>query len=60
MCAKAILNIDPTARIVIISGYQEGGRKKIDADLKKALKGFIVKPIDSKKLRSIILKAFRS
>jgi len=55
-CAKKILEIDPAARIVMISGYEETDIDKIDADLKNVLKGFILKPFDVKELSKVILK----
>ena len=60
MCAKRILDIDPAARIVLISGYQETEKNSIDADLKNMIKAFIRKPCDLEELSRIIAKAIRS
>jgi signal transduction histidine kinase/pSer/pThr/pTyr-binding forkhead associated (FHA) protein len=58
-CAKKILEIDPAARIVMISGYKETEIDKIDNDLKNALKGFVLKPFDIKALSKIIFKVLK-
>jgi len=59
-CAKKIIEIDPAARIVIISGYQETATSKIDAGLKKTIKGLILKPCKVEKLNQAILEALNS
>ena len=59
-CAKKILENDPAARIVIISGYQETAINKIDAGLKKTLKGLILKPCKLENLNKAILEALDS
>ncbi|MBW2334011.1 MAG: response regulator [Deltaproteobacteria bacterium] len=59
-CAKKILENDPAARIVIISGYQETAINKIDAGLKKTLKGLILKPCKLENLNKAILEALNS
>jgi C4-dicarboxylate-specific signal transduction histidine kinase/pSer/pThr/pTyr-binding forkhead associated (FHA) protein len=58
-CAKKILEIDPAARIVMISGYEETEIDKIDNDLKNALKGFVLKPFDIKALSKVIFKVLK-
>ena len=60
MCAKKILDIDPAARILIITGHQEVAKDKTDVCLKSIIKGFILKPCDLKKLSRVISKALRS
>jgi len=59
-CAKKIIENDPAARIVIISGYQETATSKIDAGLKKTIKGLILKPCKVEKLNKAILEALNS
>ena len=59
-CAKKILENDPAARIVIITGYQVTAVDRIDAGLKNVIKAFILKPCDSTKLSKVILKALKS
>ena len=59
-CARKILENDPAARIVIISGYQQTAVDRIDADLKDVIKNFILKPCDLKKLGRVISKALKS
>jgi len=59
-CAKKIIENDPAARIVIISGYQETAINKIDAGLKKTIKGLILKPCKLENLNKAILEALDS
>jgi signal transduction histidine kinase len=59
-CAKKILENNPAARIVIISGYQESAVNGIDADLKNGIKDFVLKPFDLNKISKVISKALQS
>jgi len=59
-CAKKILENDPVARIVIISGYQETAIDRLDADLKNVIKDFVLKPFDLDRLSEVISKALKS
>lgn len=59
-CAKKIIGIDPTARIILISGYQEGATNEIEKGLKNVIKDFIVKPFDLRKLSEVVVKALYS
>jgi len=59
-CAKKIIENDPAARIVIISGYQETATSKIDVGLKKTIKSLILKPCKVEKLNKAILQALNS
>ena len=43
-CIKKILEMSPNARIVIISGYKDSGPDGIDEDVRKMIKGYLVKP----------------
>jgi signal transduction histidine kinase/ActR/RegA family two-component response regulator len=59
-CAKKILENDPAARIVIISGYQESAVDGIDVGLKNDIKDFVLKPFDINKISEVISKALQS
>jgi two-component system cell cycle sensor histidine kinase/response regulator CckA len=59
-CAKKILEHDQNARIVVISGYQEVNKEIIGAEIQKAIKNYVLKPCDLKKLSSIVARALRS
>ena len=58
--AKRIIGLDPRARIVLISGYQESAKNEIEAGLKNVIKDFIIKPFDLKKLSEVVVKALSS
>ncbi len=59
-CAKKILEVDPDARIVMITGYQETSENSMNAGLKKMLKDVVLKPCDLRKLDKIISKTLSS
>jgi len=59
-CAKKILENDPAARIVIISGYQESAVDGIDVGLKNDIKDFVLKPFDINEISKVISKALQS
>jgi len=59
-CAKKILENDPAARIVIISGYQESAVDGIDTGLKTDIKDFVLKPFDINEISKVISKALQS
>jgi len=59
-CAKKILENDPVARIVIISGYQESAVNGIDVGLKNDIKDFVLKPFDINEISKVISKALQS
>ena len=59
-CAKKILENDPAARIVMISGYKESAANGIDASFRAVIKDFVLKPFDLKKISKIISKALQS
>jgi CheY-like chemotaxis protein len=58
-CAKKILENDPAARIVMVSGYQETEEDRIHADVKKNIKAFILKPCDLKELSNVIFRVLK-
>lgn len=43
-CIKEIRKIDPEAKIVIVSGYEQLGPNGIDEDIKAMIKGYLTKP----------------
>jgi len=49
-CAEKILEQDPEAKIVILSGYEEHGPDGIHDKARSSIKGYLVKPIDMRKL----------
>ncbi len=49
-CIKKIMEMDPKARIVIISGYQETGANGIDDNVRSLIKGYLTKPCGAEKL----------
>lgn len=49
-CIKRIIEKDPKAKIVIISGYDESGPDGIDKDMKKLIKGYLRKPCKAEEL----------
>jgi YesN/AraC family two-component response regulator len=53
-CIRAFLNADPNARIIIISGYEDSGADGIDEDVKKMIKGYLVKPCGAVELSRMI------
>ena len=57
-CAKKILETDPAARIVMISGYDERGPNGIDAGSKAFIKGYLTKPMDIIELSQVLSRLF--
>jgi CheY-like chemotaxis protein len=53
-CGEKIMEYDPGAKIVIISGYDEHGPVALDDERRKFIKEYLTKPIDMHKL-SIVL-----
>jgi two-component system cell cycle sensor histidine kinase/response regulator CckA len=49
-CSEKIMDYDPNAKIVIISGYDEDGPSGIDEERKRLVKGYLTKPIEMAKL----------
>jgi len=54
-CAKRIMDHDPGAKIVIISGYDEIGPSGIDDQGRVLIKGYLTKPIDMKELNNFLV-----
>jgi len=53
-CIREFMNTDPNARIIIISGYENSGVDGIDEDVKKMIKGYLVKPCGAVELSRMI------
>jgi two-component system cell cycle sensor histidine kinase/response regulator CckA len=49
-CSEQIMNYDPDAKILIISGYDEDGPSGIDGEKKRLIKGYLTKPIEMGRL----------
>lgn len=55
-CARSILEYDPEARIVLISGYDEGGPHGIDDETKALIQGYLTKPMNMEEISQTIRK----
>jgi CheY-like chemotaxis protein len=56
-CARKIVEKDPKARIIIVSGYEESGPNGIDESTKHLIKGYITKPCGMGELSQAISRA---
>jgi CheY-like chemotaxis protein len=56
-CIKEIVKIDPTARIIVVSGYDGSGPDGIDEDVRRLIKGYLTKPFKLGELSNAISKA---
>jgi YesN/AraC family two-component response regulator len=54
-CVKRIMDRDPGAKIIIISGYDEIGPSGIDDQGKMLIKGYLTKPIDMKEVNNLLI-----
>ena len=59
-CVERIIEYDPGARIVLVSGYDEDGPDGIDAKTKGLIKGYLTKPIDMEELGRMLGRLFVS
>ncbi len=57
MCARKIVEKDPDARIIMVSGYEESGPGGIDEGTKNLIKGYITKPCGMGELSQAISRA---
>ncbi|MBW1704759.1 MAG: FHA domain-containing protein [Deltaproteobacteria bacterium] len=55
-CIKKIMEMDPKARIVIISGYEETGANGIDDNVRSLIKGYLTKPCGAEDLSRMLLR----
>jgi DNA-binding NarL/FixJ family response regulator len=56
-CARKIVEKDPKARIIIVSGYEESGPNGIDGSIKNLIKGYLTKPCGMGELSQAISRA---
>jgi CheY-like chemotaxis protein len=54
-CAKKIMDRDPEAKIIIISGYDEIGPSGIDDQGRMLIKGYLTKPIDMNEVNNLLV-----
>ena len=57
-CTKKILDQDPNARVVLISGYDEEGIEGIDSRIRALIAGYLTKPIDIHELSHVLAEIF--
>ncbi len=57
-CAKRIIEYDPRARIVLVSGYEQEGPNGIDGKTKALIKGYLTKPIDMGEVSQLLSRLF--
>jgi len=55
-CAGKIMDYDPNAKIVIISGYDEHGTFALDEERKRLIKGYLTKPIDMTEMSTLLAR----
>jgi signal transduction histidine kinase/CheY-like chemotaxis protein len=55
-----VTKIDPKARIIIISGYEETGPDGIDADVKNLIMGYLTKPFKVEDLSRALAQALKT
>lgn len=58
-CLRAIVHLDPAARVVVISSLGEVQRK-VDEAMRMGAKAVINKPFDAAQIRSVITKLFEA
>ncbi len=58
-CGEKIMEFDPNAKIVIISGYDEHGPIALDDERKKFIRGYLTKPIDMNELSSMLAQLLK-
>jgi signal transduction histidine kinase/pSer/pThr/pTyr-binding forkhead associated (FHA) protein/ActR/RegA family two-component response regulator len=56
-CARRIVERDPLARIIMVSGYEETGPNGIDGLAKNVIKGYLTKPCRMEELSEVISRA---
>ncbi len=56
-CARKIVQKDPDARIIMVSGYEESGPNGIDESTKHLIKGYLTKPCGMGELSQAISRA---
>jgi signal transduction histidine kinase/ActR/RegA family two-component response regulator len=56
-CARKIVERDPRAKIIIVSGYEETGPNGIEESAKPLIKGYLTKPCRMEELSQMISRA---
>ncbi|MBN2034077.1 MAG: response regulator [Deltaproteobacteria bacterium] len=56
-CARKIVERDPMAKIIIVSGYEETGPNGIEESAKQLIKGYLTKPCRIEDLSQVISRA---
>ena len=57
-CAKKIIEYDPAARIIFVSGYDDEGPDGIDDSVKAFIKDYIIKPVNVRELSQKLKELF--
>jgi PAS domain S-box-containing protein len=57
-CTEKIIEKDPKAKIILISGYDERGPNGVDPLSKKMISGYLTKPIDMLELSQVLALLF--
>jgi len=56
-CIKQIMETDPNARIIIVSGYEDSGQDGIDDNIRSLIKGYLTKPCGTEELSRMLSQA---
>ena len=57
-CAEEILKHDPTAKIILLSGYDEEGPDGIESRIRCLVSGYLTKPVDTVELAQTLAGIF--
>jgi YesN/AraC family two-component response regulator len=57
-CAEEILKNDPTAKIIMVSGYDEEGPDGVESKIKCLVSGYLTKPVDTVELAHTLATIF--
>jgi signal transduction histidine kinase len=57
-CSERIIEADPFAKIILISGYDEKGQNGISRQTKQIIKGYLTKPINLADLTGLLGRLF--
>jgi len=58
VCMEHMLGVDPGARIILLSGYDQDGPHGIDIRTRRAIAGYLTKPIDMVELSRLLEDLF--
>ncbi len=53
-CMRRILGLDAKARIILVSGYDQDGACGVDSDTRRAMAGYLTKPVDMTELSRLL------